>query len=230
MLARDNDSGGSGNARITAVPTASRNYYLGVYDNGVGTGAYTVSAKSAPVTVAIINLNLNGTSANETFTTGPGNDSVDGAAGTDTVVCSAGLGNYTLTKTAAGYTVKDKSGADDTDTLSNVDALKFTNKSINLQIQAQVATAPATDVTRLIEPYIAFFNRIPDADGLSYWIASKVAGQTIDQIADAFYSEGVQFSNLTGYTSTMSNADFVNVIYKNALGRKDGADAGGLTY
>ena len=48
------------------------------------------------------------------------------------------------------------------------------------------------------------------------------------QQADAFYSLGVQFSNLTGYTSTMSNADFVNVIYKNALGRKDGA--GGLAY
>ena len=28
----------------------------------------------------------------------------------------------------------------------------------------------------------------------------------------------------------MSNADFVNVIYKNVLGRKDGADAGGLAY
>ena len=28
----------------------------------------------------------------------------------------------------------------------------------------------------------------------------------------------------------MSNADFVNVIYKNALGRKDGADASGLAY
>lgn len=37
LLAIDNDSGGSGNARITAVPTASGTYYLGVYDNGVGT-------------------------------------------------------------------------------------------------------------------------------------------------------------------------------------------------
>jgi methionine-rich copper-binding protein CopC len=230
LLATDNDSGGSGNARITTVPTASGTYYLGVYDNGAGTGPYTVSAKSAPVIVTIINLNLRGTSANDTFTTGPGNDSVDGAAGSDTVVYSAGLGNYTVTKTATGYTVKDKSGADGTDTLSNIEALKFTDKSINLQIQAQAAAAPAADVTRLTELYIAFFNRIPDADGLSYWIANKIAGQTINQIADAFYSAGSQFSSLTGYTSTMSNADFVNVIYKNALGRKDGADAGGLAY
>lgn len=32
------------------------------------------------------------------------------------------------------------------------------------------------------------------------------------------------------FSATMSNADFVNVIYKNVLGRKDGADAGGLAY
>ena len=122
-----------------------------MYDNGVGTGAHTVSAKSAPVVVTNVNLNLSGTSANKTFTTGEGKGSVDRAAGADTVVYRAGLGNYTLTKTAAGFTVKDESGADDTDTLSNVEALKFTDKSINLQIQAQVATAPATDVTRLMK-------------------------------------------------------------------------------
>ena len=87
LLAIDNDSGGSGNARITTVPSASGTYYLGVYDNGVGTGAYTVSAKSAPVIVTTINLNLSGTNANEAFTTSAGNDNVDGAAGTDTVVC-----------------------------------------------------------------------------------------------------------------------------------------------
>ena len=52
----------------------------------------------------------------------------------------------------------------------------------------------------------------------------------MNQIADAFYSVGAQFSSLTSYTSNMSNADFVNVIYKNALGRKDAADAGGLVY
>ncbi|NBS48421.1 MAG: DUF4214 domain-containing protein, partial [Betaproteobacteria bacterium] len=32
------------------------------------------------------------------------------------------------------------------------------------------------------------------------------------------------------FSATMGNADFVNVIYRNVLGRADGADAGGLAY
>ena len=33
-------------------------------------------------------------------------------------------------------------------------------------------------------------------------------------IAEAFYGAGVQYSSLTGFSSTMTNADFVNVVYK----------------
>jgi hypothetical protein len=81
-----------------------------------------------------------------------------------------------------------------------------------------------------MELYVAFFNRTPDADGLSYWISARMAGQSVNQIADAFYSAGVQYASITGFSASMSNADFVNVIYRNVLGRKDGADAGGLAY
>ena len=165
---------------------------------------------------------------------GANNDQLDGGLGVDTALYTPVVSNYTVTKTTVSgtttYTVKDKTGADGTDTLTNVEALKFFDKSINLTIQAQAKAAPAADVTRLSELYVAFFNRIPDADGLSYWIGQKVAGQSISQIADTFYNAGVQFSSLTGFTATMSNADFVNVVYKNVLGRKDGADAGGLAY
>ena len=163
-----------------------------------------------------------------------GNDTIDGGTGADTARYSTNTSNYTITKTTVSgtttYTVRDKTGADGTDTLTNLEALKFSDKTINLTIQAQAKAAPAADVTRLSELYVAFFNRIPDADGLSYWIGQKVAGQSINQIADSFYNAGVQFSSLTGFTATMSNADFVNVIYRNVLGRKDGADAGGLAY
>ena len=67
-------------------------------------------------------------------------------------------------------------------------------------------------------------------DGLSYWIGQKTGGLSVDQIAESFYSAGVQFSSLTGFSSTMSNGAFVNVVYKNVLGRPGGADAQGLAY
>jgi serralysin len=68
------------------------------------------------------------------------------------------------------------------------------------------------------------------AYGMSYWIDQMSAGQSITQIAEQFYAAGVKYSNLTGFSSEMSNEDFINVIYRNVLGRSDGADAGGLAY
>jgi Ca2+-binding RTX toxin-like protein len=180
------------------------------------------------------NLFLSGSGFGNLLSGAGGNDTIDGGTGTDTAKYSANATNYSISKSVANgvttYTVKDKTGAEGIDTLTNVEVLSFADKTINLTIQSQVASAPAADVSRLSELYVAFFNRIPDADGLSYWIGQKLAGQSISQIADAFYSAGVQYSSLTGFSSTMSNADFVNVVYKNVLGRKDGADAGGLTH
>ena len=59
---------------------------------------------------------------------------------------------------------------------------------------------------------------------------SVAGGMGIDTITQAFYSAGVQYAALTGFSATMTNADFVNVVYRNVLGRTGGADAGGLAY
>jgi serralysin len=122
------------------------------------------------------------------------------------------------------------SSAKGTNTLRHIERLQFADKTINLSIQTQAAAAPHADVNRLAELYVAFFNRVPDADGLSYWISQLGAGQSVAQIAEAFYNAGIQYASLTGFSAGMTNADFVNVIYKNVLGRSEGADAGGLAY
>jgi Ca2+-binding RTX toxin-like protein len=148
-----------------------------------------------------------------------GNDYVDGGAGIDAAIYSSKISNYTVTKRAGTYTVTDKSGGDGVDSLTNIEHLQFADKTINLTVQAKAASAPQADVTRLAELYVAFFNRVPDADGMSYWIDQMSAGQSITQIADSFYSAGGQYSSLTGFSTGMTDADFVKVIYKNVLGR-----------
>jgi hypothetical protein len=158
------------------------------------------------------------------------NDLLDGGIGTDSVLVSNSISNCSVTKTATGYTLVDKTGLDGTDTLLNIEAIKFTDKTINLTVQAKAASAPQADVTRLVELYTAFFNRVPDADGMSFWIDEMKSGKTTNQVAEAFYNAGVNYSSLTGFTATMTNSDFINVIYKNVLGRQDGADAGGLSF
>ena len=76
----------------------------------------------------------------------------------------------------SGYTV---SGPEGVDTLTNIERLQFADKTVNLTIQVKAAAAPQADVQRLAELYVAFFNRVPDADGLSYWIDQLGAGQNV---------------------------------------------------
>lgn len=69
-----------------------------------------------------------------------GNDggycAIDGGLGLNTIVYSGKQNNYTVTKTTAGYTVKDNVGNDGTDTLINIQILRFTDMTIDLrQIQ-----------------------------------------------------------------------------------------------
>ena len=130
--------------------------------------------------------------------------------------------SYTIRQTSSGYSVTDATpGSTGAPTLvpATTRALQFTDSSVNLGIGAKSKTLSTSDLKSLIELYVAFFNRLPDADGLSYWIDQFNAGQSFDQIAQNFYAAAILYSSSTGYSANMSSADFVKVIYKNVLGR-----------
>lgn len=143
---------------------------------------------------------------------------------------SGNRSNYTVAKTSTGFSVTDKSlGGQTTVDPSVVKSLKFADVTINLGVGTKATSIPASDLNALIELYIAYFNRVPDADGMSYWIDQFKAGATLAQIGQSFYDAAVQYSSLTGYTASMTNADFVTLIYKNVLGRST-PDTEGLNY
>jgi hypothetical protein len=146
-------------------------------------------------------------------------NTINGGAGVDTVVAAGARVAYSITKTSGGYQLRDKQGNDGLDTLTNVEMIRFTDMTVDLTIGANAATISPSNLKTLEELYVAFFNRVPDASGLNYWITQYKNGQSISSIAESFYSAAVQYSSLTGYSSTMTNADFVKVIYKNVLGR-----------
>lgn len=128
--------------------------------------------------------------------------------------------NYTIVKTETGYTVIDNVGADGTTNLSaSIARLEFTDLAFNPTIAAQAQEISTGDLKSLIELYIAFFNRVPEADGLSYWIGRFKAGANLEQISDSFYAAAIAYSSLTGYSDTMALSEFVKLIYKNVLGR-----------
>lgn len=153
-----------------------------------------------------------------------------GSVADDTVVINYSLKNYVLSRSNEEYRLMGRDSVDGYHIFRDIEHLRFQDFSVNLEVTSKARAMLLNDVNRLIELYISFFNRIPDSDGLSYWIDEFNNGKSINQIAKSFYDAGVQYSELTGFSKTMSEEDFINVIYRNTLGRTNGADAEGLKY
>jgi len=71
-------------------------------------------------------------------------------------------------------------------------------------------------VARLYEAYL---RRAPDADGLRFWVDRRSTGSAIAEISEAF-AQSPEFTNRYGQ---LSNADFVDLVYQNVLGREPDA-------
>lgn len=80
--------------------------------------------------------------------------------------------------------------------------------------------------SQLIELYVAYFNRAPDADGLAYW-SDKVAngGWKVATVARSFMDQTEVKSTYPDY---MTSSEIVDKVYTNVLNRA--ADADGKTY
>ncbi|MFZ6678014.1 DUF1800 family protein [Undibacterium sp. Tian12W] len=138
--------------------------------------------------------------------------------------------NYAITQTSTGYSVKDNIGTDGTtDVNSSIQQLIFKDVSINLQIASLSSSIAATDLNNIIELYISYFNRIPDANGLAYWVTQFKNGMSIEKIGDSFYIAAIQDAALTGYAPDANNVDFVTNVYRNVLSRSP-PDKAGLDY
>lgn len=75
--------------------------------------------------------------------------------------------------------------------------------------------------------YIAYFNRAPDAEGLSYWLtqASGVSAENLLRQISAGFSAHPQFQASYG---ALNNTQFVNALYQNMLG--SAGDVSGVNY
>lgn len=76
----------------------------------------------------------------------------------------------------------------------------------------------AAPVARL---YYAAFGRIPDAAGLSFWMAQVKKGTSLTSIA-ADFVRSAEFQTL--YGKTLTDSALVDALYKNVLGRSPDAD------
>ena len=149
---------------------------------------------------------LIGTVGNDTFAGGAGNDTIEGGKGLDIAVYSGTKASHTIARTATSMTVAGDS--DGTDTLTNVERLKFDD--------AILAMDTAGNAGQTYRLYQAAFNRTPDKAGLTDWVKGMDTGLTLTQMATAFIRSG-EFKDKYGANPT--NAEFVDLLYTNALHR-----------
>jgi hypothetical protein len=87
---------------------------------------------------------INGHTGNDTITGHAGNDTLDGGEGQDTAAYTLAASQYTVTSLATGgYQVVAKTGTEGTDTLLNIESLKFADQSGGIAGFVGKVAAPA---------------------------------------------------------------------------------------
>ncbi|MCX7170390.1 MAG: DUF4214 domain-containing protein [Proteobacteria bacterium] len=235
------DGGGSNTLVLSATSASFNNAADGQFSNvqsvdaSTATAAVTIDAHQQSEALTLLGSafrdNIIASTGGGSISGGAGNDTLSGSAGNDVAVYASNRTGYATSSAASGhYAIVDKIGSSGTDTLINIDEIRYADGMQNLDIAADAKLITPAQLNSLTELYIAFFNRVPEASGLDYWINTLAGGQSLTQIAESFYGAGVQYSSQTGFSANMTDQDFINVFYKNVLGRPTGADAGGLSY
>lgn len=186
-----------------AQGTTIRNAY-----GGDGNDVLIANAKGSVLHGMAGNDTLTGGAGNDTLDGGAGNDTIDGGAGTNTAVYHSVEANYTITKTATGFTITDKTGFDGTDQVTNVQRLQFADTAVGFD-----AGGHGGQAFRIFQ---AAFNRAPDKGGLGYWMNALDHGVSLLDVANGFI-HSAEFKALYGDNPT--NADLVNKYYANILHR-----------
>ncbi|MES2036951.1 MAG: S8 family serine peptidase [Pseudomonadota bacterium] len=154
---------------------------------------------------------------NDTLVGGKGNDSLDGGTGFDTGLYASARSNYVISKNANGFTVKDSSGVNGTDSVMNVERLNFSDTSVALDVNGIAGQA--------YRIYQAAFARKPDLAGLGYWIADMDKGSSLTTVAAGFF-QSKEFQSLYGINP--GTDALITLLYANVLHRTP--DQAGLDY
>ena len=166
-----------------------------------GTTSYNFTTESSQI--------IQGSSGNDTINGGTGNDTINGGAGTDMAAYAGFRSNYTITKTATGYTVRDATSVDGTDTLTNVEQLQFVDHTVNL-----------AQMDRVFKYFVAYYGRAPASTGKDYWL-DNLSGTFANDEKQLVWNFGsatqAEFINLYGSGGTVS--DFVSKVYSNLFNR-----------
>jgi Ca2+-binding RTX toxin-like protein len=148
---------------------------------------------------------------------GAGSDTLNGGVGVDVARYAGVRADFKVEKTDEGWKVTDKTGAEGTDTLHDIETLRFADVSLALDLSGTAGQA--------YRIYQAAFNRPADLAGLGFWINYLDKGGSVEGMAAGF-ADSNEFRSIYGATPT--NSELVGRIYQNVLHRTP--DQAGFDY
>ena len=107
------------------------------------TESILINDTSAPIT---------GTPANDLLTGTGRSETIDGGAGTDTVVYSGNRSNFLLNKTGSNFSLTNKTGAPVTDVLQNMERIKFSDGGVALDVGATQSAGETAQLLGAVLP------------------------------------------------------------------------------
>jgi hypothetical protein len=162
---------------------------------------------------------LYGYGPNTTFIPGAGSDQITGTSGTNVVVFSNSIQQYTIANSGNVITVANNAAGGITDTLTNIQQVKFSDITLVFNLHS-------SEDTLVYELYQATYARTPDLAGFTYWAGVADANNTSAlALADAFLA-APEFTQK--YGANPSNTAYITELYTNVLGRTP--DQAGLNY
>jgi len=178
----------------------------------VGSGADTFIGSSGNDVVYGYDGNdvMSGGAGNDTARGDAGNDVLDGGAGVDTALYSGNRTSYTVTKTSTGYTAGG--GVDGTDTLTGVERLQFTDKSLALDM----GVSEAGGKTALLLGACLGANGLSEKATVGAILDYFDGGYTLTDAATALVSAGI-VAQLAGGTDNKHFVDWMALNLVDAL-------------
>lgn len=217
----DSISGGSGNDSISG-DAGLDTITGGAGDDTISGGSNVDNVASAPAGSVMF-----GENGEVILTPDQPIELLDGGAGVDTVILSGNQSSYTLLISPDGTTIVDRRpGGEGVDQLMNMEFLDFDTEldvfggePMDLRVFGG-ASIESDDFESIIELYVAYFNRAPDAVGLFFWANAFSNGVSLDEMAELFAQ---QPETLAAFPEGTTNAEIVSIVYDNVLGRSPDA-------
>ncbi|MEM6739992.1 MAG: Ig-like domain-containing protein [Pseudomonadota bacterium] len=142
---------------------------------------------------------IDGGDGNDILSGDAGDDMLLGGGGIDRAAYSGAFGNYILSFDGAGAAIEitdkraDGTGADSIESVELVqfsDGFSFGGDGVfDLRQITGTASLAEDDLMALVEMYVAYFNRAPDALGLLYWGTRLSEELTLGEIAQSFFDQ-----------------------------------------